>query len=1257
VGREQVKKLQDFVKEEVTAVRNQVLEVNQKDTDEISAPYHLVQGPRGKRGVPGMPGTAGQAGFNGPPGPQGPEGKQGVPGPMGEEGLQGAFGHQGQRGARGRTGSDGTKGPIGPKGDEGYDGRTGKGWKASRYFCPGGGDEYTRLVACDTTSCRVETKYNGVWGTVCSTGFGPKTADVICRGLGYPEGGVARVKGGGIGPIWLTRVNCKGGEQDIGDCPRQCGGYKCNHGMDVGVCCSGFRLGDTGDRDAKRENFKTVRELKKACYEPDVCTPAFDGQVVVGASCGNPNHDKVWSAKLGEGEWSSFGGGECASDSDMCVLKNCAVRDNELSSMYIPEGKKVTLFSGKYFTGKSITYYGPRNIDCLSWDGWNDKAKSMKIVSADKLERSNWVMRVYKASSMLLSMPAMQALQYVGQATVPYVNFHGVHTFRKYLGATPRYNFVAVFYGQHQVKTGGTYTWCARSSDGSELYINGKLVVNNKGRHGDKNLCQKQRVARGMVTVEGRVFSSSGHPVMHIFWNGADTNGNTMILRSEKSAKFAPKHKPMKSNWALRMFKSSKQLRYIPDVTMMKMVGEAEEIPRVDFRRFSQFRKLVPETPSSNYMWVFYGSLKIEQEGDYELCTTSDDGSRIILNGQLLVDNDGLHGARRRCGSRKLDKGSHDVVVEGFQRGGGVYQTVTYRGPDTGGARLFMRSVGDSAGEPPPLPPPSSWTMRMYRSRTPLAYTPNLAHVDFVDETQVPYIDFHNLADFRKVFGKKQPSSNYVWAFYGNLNVKIAGKYTFCTTSDDGSYLYVDDVQVVDNDGLHGARERCGSIKLQSGLRKLFVPGFQRYGGAYIAARYYGPDTGNVKRYLRSDNSNAPKKPKPSEWTLRLFKGTRLRSMADAMWQWLDFVGEKKTKDIYVRSNSDFMRLIPGMPGSNYAWIYYGTIDVKRGGTYTFCSTSDDGSFLYVDGHKVVNNDGLHGARKVCRTKELRRGKHTVTVKGFNAGGGAYQRATYSGPDTNNRNRRMVSLPTKAPALPPPSQWELRMYKTNYSPFQVVPDVSQMTYVGRATIKRIYFTRLSTLRRWIPKTPSVRYAWQVYGKVEIRKGGTYTFCSSSDDGSLVYVKNKKVVDNDGLHGARNRCGGIKLNAGNVDVVLIGFQNGGGVYQDFTYKGPDTMNAYKPVKSLYPNAPSSTKGTKGQYGAWPPEMPYGPGPGPWPKGYCTLMNAQCKGVLTSRAFHCFGGTLLVGRREEGFAREAGDAHARHPACAVSVHSIC
>jgi hypothetical protein len=527
---------------------------------------------------------------------------------------------------------------------------------------------------------------------------------------------------------------------------------------------------------------------------------------------------------------------------------------------------------------------------------------------------------------------------------------------------------------------------------------------------------------------------------------------------------------------------------------------------------------LVPETPSSNFMWVFYGSLLVQQKGMYEFCTTSAEGSRIILNGFLLVDNDGLHdghhGAVRRCATGEMETGTHSVEVEGFHRGGGVYQDVTYSGPDTGGARLYMRSVGNHAGEAPPLPPPSSWTLRMYTSYTPLAYVPNLAHVKFLDETQVPFIAFEKTADFKKAIGKT-PIDNFAWAFYGNLDVITAGTYTFCTTSSDGSDLYVDRTQVVDNDGLHGPREICGAIKLQSGLRTLFSPGFLRYGGAFMTATYQGPDTGNVMRYLRSDNQNAPKQPAASEWTLRMFKGNTLQSMADAMWQWLDYIGEKKVRDVYVRDNQDFMRQMPGMPSHDYAWIYYGTIAIVEQGVYSFCSTSDDGSFLFVDGVKLVNNDGLHGAYEKCGSTKLTTGNHKVEIRGFNHHGGAYQTATYTGPDTKGRTRRMVSLPTKGPELPGPSQWEMRMYKTNYEPFQVVPDVSHMDYVGRATISNIYFTTLSQLRQWIPKTPDVRYAWQIYGKLGVEQRGIYTFCSSSDDGSLVYVKGLKIVDNDG----------------------------------------------------------------------------------------------------------------------------------------------
>lgn len=38
---------------------------------------------------------------------------------------------------------------------------------------------------------------------------------------------------------------------------------------------------------------------------------------------------------------------------------------------------------------------------------------------------------------------------------------------------------------------------------------------------------------------------------------------------------------------------------------------------------------------------------------------------------------------------------------------------------------------------------------------------------------------------------------NIIWIYDGTITVVLPGSYTFCTASDDGSWLYVDNVVVV----------------------------------------------------------------------------------------------------------------------------------------------------------------------------------------------------------------------------------------------------------------------------------------------------------------------------------------------------------------------------------------------------------------------------------------------------------------------------
>lgn len=63
----------------------------------------------------------------------------------------------------------------------------------------------------------------------------------------------------------------------------------------------------------------------------------------------------------------------------------------------------------------------------------------------------------------------------------------------------------------------------------------------------------------------------------------------------------------------------------------------------------------------------FRGRLIVEEGGQCSFKLTSDDGANLYLDGQKLIDNDGLHPTRSRTGSAHLTAGEHDFRVDYYQ--------------------------------------------------------------------------------------------------------------------------------------------------------------------------------------------------------------------------------------------------------------------------------------------------------------------------------------------------------------------------------------------------------------------------------------------------------------------------------------------------------------------------------------------------------------------------------------------------------------
>jgi len=98
----------------------------------------------------------------------------------------------------------------------------------------------------------------------------------------------------------------------------------------------------------------------------------------------------------------------------------------------------------------------------------------------------------------------------------------------------------------------------------------------------------------------------------------------------------------------------------------------------------------------------------------------------------------------------------------------------------------------------------------------------------------------------------------------------------------------------------------------------------------------------------------------------------------------LTSVGSIYTKvlDIPMRS---FTSGFPGVT-DRFEWFairYTGSFNVDTEGDYAFRLASDDGSRLFIDGKKIIDNDGVHPTQSVSGNTYLARGQHSIEVDYF----------------------------------------------------------------------------------------------------------------------------------------------------------------------------------------------------------------------------------------------------------------------------------
>jgi hypothetical protein len=63
----------------------------------------------------------------------------------------------------------------------------------------------------------------------------------------------------------------------------------------------------------------------------------------------------------------------------------------------------------------------------------------------------------------------------------------------------------------------------------------------------------------------------------------------------------------------------------------------------------------------------FSGSFNIDAPGDYRFRLVSDDGSKLLIDGKEIINNDGKHSETSASGNVTLTTGKHSIEVDYFQ--------------------------------------------------------------------------------------------------------------------------------------------------------------------------------------------------------------------------------------------------------------------------------------------------------------------------------------------------------------------------------------------------------------------------------------------------------------------------------------------------------------------------------------------------------------------------------------------------------------
>ena len=575
------------------------------------------------------------------------------------------------------------------------------------------------------------------------------------------------------------------------------------------------------------------------------------------------------------------------------------------------------------------------------------------------------------------------------------------------------------------IRRRGHYYFYTSSDDGSLLYLNGHLIVNNNGCHGNQQRGSTRRwLEKGRHRLMADMCENAWGEYFEVRYKGPDT-GNHLIaiprsaLKYEKAATEVELKDGAECNYYYGRHDCNvpnldnlnpSHIVTVPEIYMDRPASKESclDLPMGD--RFIQLGEWRLGEFDANHFSISHkggktaqifrkdGTLHPGPRNDFgtwnrQIGTPSGIkfGTEYVEIGAFRL---GAYDATHLSISHKDGKTEQIFRADGTLHPGPRNDFGTYRNPSqfkgiSVGDRYIQIGkfrVGDVDGKHFTVVSETK-TIQIYRSDGTQHPGPRTSWQQI--NKRVPW----NWCQSK--FTEINQADNFCARCTAQVAITKEGHYKFTTASDDGSLMYLNGQQIVDNNGCHGERERTSSNQwLTPGYHLVQVDMCENRWGEALKLRYQGPDTGNRKVKV----SKSVLKHEKAGLECKYFYHRHHCSLPDL--GRLHAHHTVTVPDIWM----DSTKFPAHRHRDAFCMRCSGYLVIRRAGHYRFWTASDDGSFLFIGGHRVVDNNGCHGPQeRSSNWRWLHTGKHRLTADVCEHAGGESFKVMYQGPDTGNR--------------------------------------------------------------------------------------------------------------------------------------------------------------------------------------------------------------------------------------------------------------